>query len=574
MLAQTSGDGRLDRLEILADIWGKVYLFHPNIVTRAIDFDACMAKAIPRMERAGTPEQVVSTLNDELFTPLGDFGLFAQPRAGIPAAVPRPVKATLLSSSIGLVDATDPQQYLKPDFLQVLSQQVNDLGSIQRLVVDLRWESPLNNRNAMGWLQAFLERPVVIGGLLFRSRIGWSEQRTAPYDQLWVTSPASTIKPIESKIALPVLFVVNNESYLALERTLDGLRAGSGAKIIWEQSGSFGEPSIRGYPGFEISFQAVQLLSQSGGLHLQADYTTREAISQWRLSQLAEELFLRQTAPRQPFGFEMRLPERPAPSLEPLSREQRIFGLIKIWTKYFSPHLEHASVPWAGILKAWIPRIEAAETLRDYYDELSQLMAILHDGHAGVYHPILYPEDHVLGVKLAKIGNKVVVVGTRKDPRGESSIRIGDEVLAIDGKSIADIDQHWRQRLSASTEAGLQRRIWAQYSRGGADSSVRLTIKREGEPRNVLLTRFAFRPADATQRACAGEACRDYQLSVPFQQLPNDLGYLNLYTLPDAAALDRAYRQLHNNKGLILDLRGYPGRLFGGGLGGSRGWYR
>ena len=54
--AQSAGsladDGRIRRLEILADLWGKIWLFHPNTVTTDIDWDQALYESIAAVEGA------------------------------------------------------------------------------------------------------------------------------------------------------------------------------------------------------------------------------------------------------------------------------------------------------------------------------------------------------------------------------------------------------------------------------------------------------------------------------------------------------------------------------------------
>ena len=48
------------RLEMLADIWGKVYLFHPRVVTSQVDWARVLVEAIPRVEKAANTDELVA----------------------------------------------------------------------------------------------------------------------------------------------------------------------------------------------------------------------------------------------------------------------------------------------------------------------------------------------------------------------------------------------------------------------------------------------------------------------------------------------------------------------------------
>lgn len=68
---------RLQRLEILADAWGKLFLFHPSVVTQPIDWGGVLERAIPAMERASGSDAIVESLNRDLIANLGDPLTFA-----------------------------------------------------------------------------------------------------------------------------------------------------------------------------------------------------------------------------------------------------------------------------------------------------------------------------------------------------------------------------------------------------------------------------------------------------------------------------------------------------------------
>jgi hypothetical protein len=63
---------RIERLEMLADIWGKLYLFHPRIVSANVDWSRALIETIPKIEKAESADELVSVLNESLFKSLDD----------------------------------------------------------------------------------------------------------------------------------------------------------------------------------------------------------------------------------------------------------------------------------------------------------------------------------------------------------------------------------------------------------------------------------------------------------------------------------------------------------------------
>src|SRR5512136_1942257 len=110
---------RLKRLEALADLWGKVYLFHPAIVSAGqplfsatesrdrpgLDWHRALIQAIPRVEAAESPDELAAAVNDALLRPLGDLLTFAcvQAASPKPQAAGRDLVARRLTDSVGYV---------------------------------------------------------------------------------------------------------------------------------------------------------------------------------------------------------------------------------------------------------------------------------------------------------------------------------------------------------------------------------------------------------------------------------------------------------------------------------------
>ena len=129
---------RLKRLEALADLWGKVYLFHPAIVSPSplrpspngrgeqgegagLDWNQALVRAIPRVEAARTSDELAKVLNEELLQPLGDLLTFASVQRGQGVEESRGrvteggLEAIRLTDSIGYVRVPVPGAWM-PEF--------------------------------------------------------------------------------------------------------------------------------------------------------------------------------------------------------------------------------------------------------------------------------------------------------------------------------------------------------------------------------------------------------------------------------------------------------------------------
>ena len=246
---------------------------------------------------------------------------------------------------------------------------------------------------------------------------------------------------------------------------------------------------------------------------------------------------------------EMRFSSPEPPTAEPLTREQRLLALFKIWAvlEYFFPHLEFAELDLESDLGDWIRLIEQTTGPGDFYDDLlPRLAAKLNDSHVRVYPPrgqawwARYG-DFRPPVRLGYVENQVIVESLHKKAAG-ADIAVGDTVVAIDSKPIEEVERHFRERISASTEQAFHR-YWPQTVVGPKDSEIALRLKRDDRVwsvrfRRTLTLQDTLRPAGAVQRSLDG-----------------GIGYINLRAIRSIDHLDRTFDSLSSSEGLIFDLR-------------------
>lgn len=210
-------DNRISRLEILADLWGKLWLFHPAIVTTDIDWDRVLIDTIPKVEGARSTDELVAVLNESLLAQLDDplSIVFRSDTAAPTTSAPR-LSAKRLSRDVGYVNASNPDEYWQSDFSKRFKDAVNELGGVSKLVVDLRFSSVTQTPvewtgqallvNLLNW---FVDEEVETASRLVRVHEGWN-QNNAPYDfgisvyaQRWKTIPGSILRPnpLLSKLA-------------------------------------------------------------------------------------------------------------------------------------------------------------------------------------------------------------------------------------------------------------------------------------------------------------------------------------------------------------------------------------
>ena len=544
---------------MLADIWGKLYLFHPRIVTSGVDWNRVLVEAIPKIEKAADADQLVRVLNDSIFSPLNDPFAGAQKRETIKLAPVRKVAARKLSADVGYLDARDPRGY-GPDPLRDFEDVVFSLGAIKTLIVDLRLASPQSAN--FEWLRLFLASPQKTGGYVWRMHEGWNEYNerkigVGVYHQRWGVDPGSELKPVSSlrPIQTTAVFIVNNASYFDFKTAdiLDVLQATSGASIIFERRGQFAQVSNLYADNIEVRLHPFMLLSKWGNLGPQPDYATTDPIPDGELAALAGKVLEQRQShrlpPVRPFTFELSFPSPERGSTEPLSRERRLLGLFKIWTviSYMNPYLEYASLDWSTVCREWIPRVEAAESDVDYYKVLSLLIAPLNDSHVFIFRTDPPVNQHILPIQLRPVEGKPVVTETIGGASGEEyPIQAGDEILAIGGKRVDEIFAQWRPLISASSPGSMLRELVSALRGGrrlGIDwqekDVVQVLLQNDTGKHTISLKTIPMPPARSAASSC--------------KILENDFGYINAAMTKEE--IERALDAIAGTKGLIVDLR-------------------
>lgn len=569
---------RIGRLETLADVWGKIYLFHPKVVSSdtQLDWHKVLVEAIPKVERAQSTEEFIEVLNKELLKHLNDPLTFARKRKAAAGDQPEPespeLKARMLQPSVGYVDLRPIWLGRNQKLITIFNDAVKSLGGAQLLIVDLRQQRP--SYPVINLLRFFVAEQVSMSSSVRRQHFGWSESQTGNvYSQKWEINNGYPMVPIKDDpylksqlpadqfaalqvIKTPTVVLINNGVYELVAPFLDTLQAHSNVAVIWEQSGENRTPNLFSnetvkYPhGVEVRINQEMLISHKGKLGFQPDLVSESSIADERLVETAQAAMAAKQSGAKPasFNFNMRSQRLEMAPKESLTREERLLGLFKVRAviSHMFPHLEFASINMNTMLTEWIPRVEAAQTMSDYYIQLQMLAAQLNDSHVGVYHSSLRPGNFTIPARFGRVEGKVVVIETREEG-GKLPISVGDEIIEIDGKTVKEFEAIWRPRVSASTEQARARAMY-QVFLGEKDSELKLTVKRGGKLETVAIKRTMTQYAFYQPAANATQA----------KMLANNIGYINLITLPNKDALIKALNDMKESDGLIFDLRGYP----------------
>ncbi|WGM39233.1 S41 family peptidase [Caulobacter sp. NIBR1757] len=228
-------------------------------------------------------------------------------------------------------------------------------------------------------------------------------------------------------------------------------------------------------------------------------------------------------------------------------RATRLADVVIAWNvfQHFYPYFDVVKTDWS----AELPKaLTAAATDRDaaaFQDTLKRLVAALKDGHGNATRP---HRMGLLPVFWTWAEDRLVVT----EVVGGTDVRVGDVVLAIDGKPVADRIAEEEALISSATPQWRRWRALREMTLAEQGTTSVLKIQHaDGTTADVTLTHQLYEKEAAAQHTEVRPA--------PIAELKPGLLYVDLErtSVDDMKA---AQDRLANARAVIFDMRGYPGQ--------------
>lgn len=242
---------------------------------------------------------------------------------------------------------------------------------------------------------------------------------------------------------------------------------------------------------------------------------------------------------------------------EQLSATDRLAGLSLLWSEARYNFANFDLVPdldWDAHYRATIPRVLAAKSTADYYQELRRFYAALKDGHTGVYMPqplrSRFYTRPPLHTRLVE--GRVMIYQVNSKELLDRGLRAGQEILAIDG---IDVHDYATDRVepfqSASTPQDLDERVYEfGLLQGDAEQPVELRLSDAGgNQQTVLVPRAGYGDDDNADDPAQPFTIRD---------LGDGILLLDIQSFAEEsvlAAFTEKFDEVREANGLIIDLR-------------------
>ena len=231
----------------------------------------------------------------------------------------------------------------------------------------------------------------------------------------------------------------------------------------------------------------------------------------------------------------------------------RILALFRYWNiiEYFFPYKHLFKEDWTNLLKEFLPQFASNRSALDYRLTCWRLINRVHDTHASIYRDsILNNWTGMSGPAIDfKIIDKKVIVRDYLDDSlaGFETVKPGDEIITVNGRSIAEIRKTFDPYICASNATVADRNFLWRFLFFRKDDSLIITYKRDGRIKKGIMHLY-YRPPFQN-----GDSWR-----MPMHQLLSDeIGYINIGKI-QTDSLPVIFKKFMNTKGIIIDIRNYP----------------
>ena len=250
--------------------------------------------------------------------------------------------------------------------------------------------------------------------------------------------------------------------------------------------------------------------------------------------------------------------EEAYPELVELDAGYRLLAFMRYWNiiEYWFPYKDVIGRPWDEALHAYLPRFAEANGADELALVSMSLIASVYDTHANLWNRLhLRPPvgPGVLPVVLRFVDGQAVVTGYSGSAGPGIGLVPGDAILAIDGRTVQSLVEEWSPLYAASNEDTRMRDIARSLTRGPL-GPVALRVETGDGVSELQLERVDPSGFEEPPRRWHDHAGPTFRL------LSDDVGYLTLSSITRGAVAEHI-AAAQGTRGLVIDIRNYPGQF-------------
>lgn len=243
--------------------------------------------------------------------------------------------------------------------------------------------------------------------------------------------------------------------------------------------------------------------------------------------------------------------ENEYPQMDYANEKMRLLGVFRYWNaiNYFYPYVSITDTNWNSILLLAIDKMKLSTTRATYIQTLRWLAHQTCDGHnmVSMFYTISRDSLKWTLATYQIFQNRLFVNGFNTPLLAKTiPLQIGDEIMAIDGKSVKTMIDYWKPFISGSNEAGRNANI-SYFALSGLTDSVIILAKRKDSVFSFTAKRYGEKVLQELQR---NEASSN-------SSIIDGIPYLSFEYASNKEIESFLKKNLYSPS-IIFDLRNYP----------------
>lgn len=237
-----------------------------------------------------------------------------------------------------------------------------------------------------------------------------------------------------------------------------------------------------------------------------------------------------------------------------LSTEDKLLAICQYWNiiRFFHPHFRSFAENWNNKLPAFIKKIISSESLLDYNLLLCEMAALTKDGHGDIHSSIVqnYWGYFYIPIKLNIINQTPVVTGLYHSMITGREIKLGDQIISINGISFSEFMLKNKHLITANTEQIKLDKGSLLFLRKKKEKPVSIKIKRKD-----TIIHLEIKPIHKYNIDWSIE--KSIYTGDPIRKLSDSIAYLNIGRV-EKSDLNKTAQLLIDFPQIIIDFREYP----------------
>jgi C-terminal processing protease CtpA/Prc len=253
--------------------------------------------------------------------------------------------------------------------------------------------------------------------------------------------------------------------------------------------------------------------------------------------------------------------ENPLTGFDCGNKAHRILFLSSFWNiiKYWDVNIYLADEKWEDMLTEMIPEFVEEGKIK-FETAKEKLFTKLNDSHSDYEYSYTINEVYTKFPPFnGRIVNDSLVIThlRNKDLAAQNNIALGDVIVSVNGKDFKTFYTNKFSNLISASNLNYLKRGSERFSLLAENAdSIKVGIqKKDGTVYNQYINLYTYKPHPYELNAYLNTPVTE-----KYYNLTDNIGYINLAKITKGE-LKAAFTKFENSKGIVIDLRNYPGNI-------------